>query len=263
MHPAVDVRVLRRGLQVLPDGHDVDAVRAQVAHRVDHLVVRLAEPDDDPRLRHHVVRGELLHALEEPQRLLVARLRAAHPRVQSADGLDVVAEHVRASVEHRDERLLLDAEEVGREDLDGRARQLPLERADRRRVVAGAAVGQVVAVDRGDDDVRETHPVRGLGEAKRLERVRRGVRLARVHVAVAACARADVAQDLERGRPAPPALADVRAAGLLADRDEPALAHEPLDLVVARVDARRPHLHPLGAPRPLGDRQGLLHRGEV
>src|SRR6266545_3436055 len=43
MHPAVDRRVLRRGLQVLADRHDVDAVRAQVAQRLDHLVVTIGQ----------------------------------------------------------------------------------------------------------------------------------------------------------------------------------------------------------------------------
>src|ERR687885_3010120 len=53
VHPAVDRRVLRRGLEVLADRDDVDAVRAEVAHRLDHLVVRLAEADDDAALRQH------------------------------------------------------------------------------------------------------------------------------------------------------------------------------------------------------------------
>src|SRR5688500_2219467 len=47
VHPAVDGRVPRRRLQVLADGDHVDAVLAQLAHRLDHLVVRLAEADDD------------------------------------------------------------------------------------------------------------------------------------------------------------------------------------------------------------------------
>src|SRR5581483_7864790 len=55
MHPAVDLRVLRARLEVLADGDDVDAVRPQVAHRLDHLVVRLAEADDDAALRQHGV----------------------------------------------------------------------------------------------------------------------------------------------------------------------------------------------------------------
>src|SRR6266516_7562701 len=48
VHPAVDRCVPRRGLQVLPDRDDVDAVLAQVAHRLDDLVVRLPQADDDP-----------------------------------------------------------------------------------------------------------------------------------------------------------------------------------------------------------------------
>ena len=92
----------------------------EVAHRLDDLVVRLPEPDGDPGLRQDTVVGELLHAPEEPKRLVVARLRAAHLRVQAADGLDVVPEDVRARVEHRGQGLLLDSEEVGREDLDVR-----------------------------------------------------------------------------------------------------------------------------------------------
>ena len=46
--------------------HDVDAVRAEVAHRVHDLVVRLTQTDDDPRFRHDPVVGELLDALQEP-----------------------------------------------------------------------------------------------------------------------------------------------------------------------------------------------------
>src|SRR3954447_18096223 len=75
MHPAVDLRVLRARLEVLADGDDVDAVGAEVAHRLDDLVVRLAEADDDPALRQHRVVGELLRAPEEVERAVVARLR--------------------------------------------------------------------------------------------------------------------------------------------------------------------------------------------
>ena len=66
------------------------------------------------------------------------------------------------AAEHRSQRLLLDAEEVRRQHLDRRLRHLRLERADRGRVVAGAAVGDVVAVDRGHDDVLQLHLRGGL-----------------------------------------------------------------------------------------------------
>src|SRR5581483_3175451 len=76
VHPPIDLRVLRRRLEVLADRDDVDTVRTEVAHRVDDLVVRLAEPDDDPGLRQYRVIRELLRARQQPERPLVARLRA-------------------------------------------------------------------------------------------------------------------------------------------------------------------------------------------
>src|SRR4051794_33798864 len=55
MNPAVDRDVLGRRLQVLADRDDVYAVGAKLAHRVDDLLVRLAEAGDDARLRQHGV----------------------------------------------------------------------------------------------------------------------------------------------------------------------------------------------------------------
>src|SRR5438874_1280208 len=86
--------------------------------------------------------------------------------------------------------------------------------------------------------------------------------LAGMDVAVAAGARAGVAKDLERGRATPPALGDVRATGLLADRVQRLSVDQLLDVEVARIRARRAHLHPFGPPRPLGYRERLLHAAE-
>ena len=196
---------------------------------------------------------------EQPERLVVVDLRAAHLPVQPANRLDVVVEDLGPRVEHDAERLLLVAEEVGRQDLHRGCRHLRLERADRRRVVAGALVGQVVPVDGRDDDVLELHLRRGVREPQGLERIRRVLGLAGLDVAVPAGARARVAEDLERRRPAAPALGDVRAAGLLADRVQVVAVDQLLDVEVARVGARRAHLHPLGAAGPLGHGQRLLH----
>ena len=163
-------------------------------------------------------RRQLLRAPQEPERPVVVGLAAAHRPMEPAHGLDVVVEDLGARCENRRERLLLDAEEVGRQHLDRAVRELRLQRPDRRRIVTGAAVGNVVAIDRRHDDVLEPHLERRLREPERLERIRRRVRPPGVDVAVAAGARARVAEDLERGGAAPPALGDVRAASLLADR---------------------------------------------
>ena len=78
---------------------------AQVAHRLDDLVVRLAEADDEPGLRQHgVVRDLLFRMGEEPERLVVVHLRAAHLPVQASDGLDVVVEDIWSLGEHDLER---------------------------------------------------------------------------------------------------------------------------------------------------------------
>ena len=215
-----------------------------------------------PGLRQHRVVGELLRALEQPERLVVGGLGAAHARVEAPGGLDVVVEDVGPLGQDRAEGLLLDAEEVGREDLDRRLGQLVLERADRRGVVAGAAIGDVVAVDRRDDDVLEVHLGRRRREPERLERVGRMLGPAGVHVAVAAGAGAGVAEDLEGGGAAAPALGDVRAARLFADRVQARAVDQLAHVEVRGVRARCANLHPLRAARPLSDRQRALHQPE-
>ena len=59
------------------------------------------------------------------------------------------------------------AAEVRDQDLDGALGQPSPDRADRRREVRRAAVGQVVAVDRRDDGVRKAELLGGLGDALR------------------------------------------------------------------------------------------------
>ena len=126
-----------------------------------------------------------------------------------------------------------------------------------------AAVGDVVAVDGGDDDVLQLHLLGRLGDAQRLQRVGRCVRPAGVHVAVAARARAGVAEDLEGRRAAAPALGDVGAARLLADGVELQPVQELLHVEVARVLRRRANFHPLRPARALGYGKRALHRRPV
>src|SRR5439155_26118634 len=112
------------------------------------------------------------------------------------------------------------------------------ERPDRGRVVAGAAVGDVITVDRGDDHVLQVHLRRRGREPERLERVGRRLGPAGVDVAVAAGPRARLAEDLEGRGAAAPALGDVRTARLLADRVQRGAVNELADIEVRRVRAR-------------------------
>ena len=111
--------------------------------------------------------------------------------------------------------------------------------ADERR---GALVGQVVAVDGGDDGVAQAHARDRARDARGLERVVPG-RLAGLDVAEAAAARARVAEDHERGGAALPALADVGAGGLLADGVQVLRADQLGQLAVA-LPAGGGHLEP-------------------
>ena len=103
-------------------------------------------------------------------------------------------------------------------------------------------VGQVVAVDRGDHRVAQAHPGDRARDPRRLERVVPG-RLAGLDVAEAAAAGAGVAEDHEGRRAALPALADVGARRLLADRVQVLAVDQLGQLAVARPAGRR-HLEP-------------------
>ena len=199
---------------------------------------------------------ELARAAEQCQRSLVVALDA-HLGLDAAARLDVVVEDVRACGEHRAERLLLPAEEVGRQHLDRRVREPPPQRADGLRPVLGAAVGEVVAVDRGHDDVAQPHARSGRCDLPGLERIERVAVLAGEHRAVAAGARAGVSHDLERRGAAPEALADVGTARLLADGVQAVAAQDLLQLRVARARRRHAHPHPR---RPLVRERSPGHR---
>ena len=90
---------------------------------------------------------------------------------------------------------------------------------DHAREMLGAAIREVVAIDRRDDDVIEAHLPDGFGDARRLVGIERHRHAGR-DVAEGAGAGADLAHDHEGGVLLVPALADIRAAGFLADRHE-------------------------------------------
>jgi len=101
---------------------------------------------------------------------------------------------------------------------------------------AGAAVGLVVAVDGGDDDVVELHEGELFGDAAGLV-VIDGERFTGFDVAEAAGAGAGVAEDHDGCDAAGPALAHVGAAGFFADGEEVVLTEtfaEFVELFAAR-----------------------------
>ena len=95
-----------------------------------------------------------------------------------------------------------------------------------------------------DDRVAQAHARDLAGDARGLQRVVPG-RLAGLDVAEAAAARARVAEDHERRGAALPALADVRAGGLLAHGVQVVVGDLGLELAVLRPAGHR-DLEPLG-----------------
>ena len=155
-------------------------------------------------------------------------------------------QHVGPGREDRRERGVV-AFAVGDQQLDRGFGTLGSDRVDGRREHRGTAVGQVVARDACDHDVRETERADCVGHAARLVGVDRE-RLARVDLAEPARARAAVTEDHECRRAIRPAFVDVRAAGLLAHGVQVEITDEPLEPEVLVVEPGA-HLHPLRAPR--------------
>ena len=165
--------------------------------------------------------------------------------LEALDGLDVVVEDVRPGLHDRVERRVR-AVEVGDEDLDAHARALAAQGTDGLREDVRATVRQVVAGDAGHDHVLEAHLADRLGHPARLVLVVPG-RATGLDGAEAAGTGAGVAEDHDRRRALLPALPDVGAAGLFADRVEGQVAQHALQLVI--VGARwQPSPDPFGVP---------------
>ena len=103
---------------------------------------------------------------------------------------------------------------------------------DRAHELRGTAVRQVVTVDRGDDDVDQPQLGHGIAQPLGLVRIDRA-RHPGLDVAEGAGPGAGVAQDHHRGVLLGPALADVRAGRLLADRVQPLAVDQPAGVVIA------------------------------
>src|SRR6185312_1784985 len=99
------------------------------------------------------------------------------------------------------------------------------------REMPGAAVIEIVAVDRGHDDVVQPKLAHRLADPFRLVRVERVGPTGR-DIAKGAGPRAGAAEDHHGRVLLLPALTDIRAGRLLADSVEPVLAHEAAGFVV-------------------------------
>src|SRR5205085_11069983 len=107
------------------------------------------------------------------------------------------------------------------------------------------AVREVVAVHHREDHVLQGELRDRRGDPARLVAVDHALGIARLYVAEAAAARADLAEDHEGRRAAAPALRDVRAARLFADRVQPRGVNGVAGLGESLAAGQR-HLQPAG-----------------
>jgi len=143
--------MLAGGLQILADGEEVDAGRTQVVHHLQDLVPLLAQAHHDAGLGEHR-RIDLLHLLQQAQRMEVARARP-HREIERRHRFEIVVEHVGFRRDDDLDRAVL-AQEIGREDFDRRVGSVPANGGDGVGEMLRAAVGEIVTVDRGNDNVR-------------------------------------------------------------------------------------------------------------
>ena len=116
---AIDRGVLHRRLQVLADGEEIDVGDAQVVHHLGDFGPGFAEADHQAGLGEDR-RDPLLHAVEQAQRLVVARA-GTDGGIQPRHGFQVVVEHVGPGVGDGLDGAGL-AQEVGGQHLDRGAR---------------------------------------------------------------------------------------------------------------------------------------------
>ncbi len=150
----------------------------------------------------------------------VARARP-HREIARRHGLQIVVEHIGLGFGDHFERAFL-AQEIRGQDFDRGGRAARADGTDNLREMFGAAIGEIVAIDRGDDDVGEPELEGRFRDMLRLRHIERAGH-AGLDVAERAGPGAGVTHDHEGGVLLVPALADVRAAGLLAHRDEAVL----------------------------------------
>ena len=186
--------------------------RSSITCRISSRV--LAKTDHDARLREHL-RIDFLGALQQPQRMEVARARP-DARVEPGHRFEVVVEHVRPRRDDDFERAVL-AQKIRRQDFD-------------RRRWRGARIAVIVSAKcRAPPSARSSRSTDVMTTCSRpslRDRIGDALRLAGVErprqsgrdVAERAGARADRAHDHHRRVALLPALADVRAARLLAHR---------------------------------------------
>ena len=221
-------------LEILAEGQEIDPGDAQIIHHLHHLGAAFAEAE------HQAGFGENLwimgfYPVEQAERLVIARA-GADRGIESRHGFKIVVEDIRARRRDQAPRRAL-AQEIGGQHLDRGVRRAGANGADHGGEMRRAAIGEIVAIDRGDDDMAEPEPHDRVRDPRRLIAIERP-RLAGADMAKAAGAGAGIAHDHHGGVADRPAFADIRAGGLLAHRVQAVFGQQRAGLVIDRMGRR-------------------------
>ena len=98
-----------------------------------------------------------------------------HLGIEPRHGFEIVVEHIGAGRDDGLDRAVL-AQEIGDQHLDRRVGRGGADRRDRPREMRGAAVVEIVAIDRGHDDMVEAEPRHRVADPLGLVRIERSGR---------------------------------------------------------------------------------------
>ena len=190
----------------MADGNHLDIVGTHIAHDFAHVLVCFAQADHDAGLGrdmgHH-----FFVAAQEVEGVLVVGTRTGF-FIQARMGFQVVVHHVRRCFCQDFQCDVQAAAEVGNEDFDFGIRAGFSDGFDAVGEVLCAAIAQIVAVDRCNDDIAQVHGFDGFGQMFRLVRIQH-IGAAMANVAEWAAAGTNIAHDHECGRTLGKAFADI------------------------------------------------------
>ena len=193
-------------LKVLADRDDIAIDRSQVTHDLPYFVDRFPHSKNQPGLGRHT---PLFGSAQQIDRSLILTLRSDRGK-ESAYGLDVMVENFRFRGAHGFERRLATFK-VGDQDFDRATGTQPPGFSDGFRKYGGAAVSQLVAIDRRNDGVSERQGANCLGHATGFLVVD-GRWSSRLDGTIVTTPGAGVAEDQEGCSAGIPALPPVRTA---------------------------------------------------
>lgn len=211
MHEFLDREVHTRWLQVLPDGHDVQADLHEIVHQRQHLVIRLSETHHDAAFCSQAL---LLRYAQDIQGALVNGL-GTNPLVEAGHGFHVVVHDLWAGINH-DLKRIPETTEVWNQNLYGDPFDFLSEPLNGLGKDGGTPILAFVPVHARDDGMPDTHGLGGISHPIGFIPVQTFIGSSGLDGAEPARARAYVAQDHEGGRSRCPALTHVRASRTLA-----------------------------------------------